>query len=133
MARAARAALAISRAEPWRRERVLALGRGLASDLAAAGYTVAPTAGSIVAVVLGTPERALDLAATLRDRGLSVPAIRPPTVPAGTARLRISLSAVHRDEEVARLVEALRIVAPTAPKGATAAGWDGSEPDRSLR
>jgi 8-amino-7-oxononanoate synthase len=109
-AAAARAALAIARAEPWRRERVLALGRALAADLAAAGYTVAPTAGSIVAVVLGTPERTLRVAAALRDRGLFVPAIRPPTVPAGTARLRISLSAGHRDDDVARLTEALRSV-----------------------
>jgi 8-amino-7-oxononanoate synthase len=68
-------------------------------------------AGPIVPVRLGTPERALALAEQLRRRDLFVPAIRPPTVPAGTARLRISLSAVHQDEDLARLVDALRTIA----------------------
>jgi 8-amino-7-oxononanoate synthase len=107
-AAAAHTALAIGCSEPWRRERVLRLGRALAGELVAAGYTVAPTAGSIVAVILGKPERALDRAEQLRDHGLFVPAIRPPTVPTGTARLRISLSAAHSDEDVARLTDALR-------------------------
>jgi 8-amino-7-oxononanoate synthase len=106
-AAAALAALAIARAEPLRRERVLALGRALAEALAAAGFTVGPSAGSIVPVVLGDPERAVAAGARLRQRGFFVPAIRPPTVPAGTSRLRLSLSAAHRDADVAALVEAL--------------------------
>jgi 8-amino-7-oxononanoate synthase len=61
----------------------------------------------IVPVVLGSEERALRASAALLDRGLWVPAIRPPTVPAGTSRLRITLSAAHSDDEVGTLVRAL--------------------------
>jgi 8-amino-7-oxononanoate synthase len=57
----------------------------------------------IVPVVLGSERRALDAAAALLRRGLLVPAIRPPTVPAGTSRLRIALSAAHTDEQMAAL------------------------------
>jgi 8-amino-7-oxononanoate synthase len=61
----------------------------------------------IVPVVLGSEERALAAADTLLELGLLVPAIRPPTVPAGTSRLRVALSAAHTDEEVMRLATAL--------------------------
>src|SRR4029077_14714319 len=54
----------------------------------------------IVPVPCGEEDRALDLAAALLERGLLVPAIRPPTVPAGAARLRIALSAAHTVEQV---------------------------------
>jgi 8-amino-7-oxononanoate synthase len=108
-AAAALAALAIARSEPWRRERVLGLGRALAASLTAAGLTVGPSAGSIVPVILGDPERTVAAAARLRQRGFLVPAIRPPTVPAGTSRLRLSLSAAHRDADIAALVEALTV------------------------
>jgi 8-amino-7-oxononanoate synthase len=106
-AAAATQALAIARSEHWRRERVLALGRTLVREIAAAGFAVSPTAGSIISVVLGSPEQAVDLAGRLRQRGLFVPAIRPPTVPAGTSRLRISVSAAHQDDEIAALSAAL--------------------------
>lgn len=61
----------------------------------------------IVAVMLGAEAAAVEAAAGLLERGILVPAIRPPTVPAGTSRLRVSLSAAHRDEEVRRLAAAL--------------------------
>ncbi len=66
----------------------------------------------IVAVILGDEQAALDASAALAARGLVVPAIRPPTVAPGTSRLRVSLSAAHSDEQVARLSEALRALAP---------------------
>ncbi|MEA2828756.1 MAG: glycine C-acetyltransferase [Actinomycetota bacterium] len=62
----------------------------------------------IVAVILGDERAALDASAALAAQGLVVPAIRPPTVASGTSRLRVSLSAAHTDEQVARLAEALR-------------------------
>jgi 7-keto-8-aminopelargonate synthetase-like enzyme len=66
----------------------------------------------IVPVVVGAETDALALAEALLDRGLLVPAIRPPTVPEGTCRLRIALSAAHADEHVATLRSALAELAP---------------------
>lgn len=64
-------------------------------------------ASPIVPLVLGGEREALAASGFLLDRGLHVPAIRPPTVPRGTSRLRISLSAAHSDRDVTRLIEAL--------------------------
>jgi 7-keto-8-aminopelargonate synthetase-like enzyme len=61
----------------------------------------------IVPVVVGDEAAALDAAARLLEAGLLVPAIRPPTVPPGTSRLRVTLSAAHTDDQVDRLVGAL--------------------------
>ena len=58
----------------------------------------------------GSVEAVLDVAAALERNGLWVPAIRPPTVPQGTARLRVSLSAAHDATDVAALLSALREV-----------------------
>ncbi len=63
---------------------------------------------AIVPVVLGTPEAALEASTALERQGFLVTAIRPPTVPANTARLRITFSAVHREEDVRRLADAVR-------------------------
>lgn len=65
----------------------------------------------IIPLVTGSERTAIELSARLLDQhGLLVPAIRPPTVPPGTSRLRIALSATHTDEQVARLVDALAMV-----------------------
>ncbi len=61
----------------------------------------------IIPVVLGSEERAVKASAALLAQGLWVPAIRPPTVPVGTSRLRVTLSAAHTDEQVTRLIDAL--------------------------
>ena len=64
----------------------------------------------IVPVVLGSEEAALLASAALLEAGLWVPAIRPPTVPRGTSRLRVTLSASHNERDVARLVSALQLL-----------------------
>jgi 7-keto-8-aminopelargonate synthetase-like enzyme len=60
-----------------------------------------------VPVILGDEQVALDAAASLLEQGLLVPAIRPPTVPPGTSRLRVALSAAHTDQQIKQLSEAL--------------------------
>ncbi len=70
-----------------------------------------PMTGSVTAIqplILGSNERALQAAATLCEAGFFVPAIRPPTVPFGTARLRITISAAHTHEQIDQLVNALK-------------------------
>jgi 8-amino-7-oxononanoate synthase len=99
---AALAALAVSRAEPWRRAHATTLARRLAAAL-----DLPTPAACVVPVVLGTAQAALDASAALERAGLLVVAIRPPSVPSGTARLRFALSAAHRDDVVERVVEVL--------------------------
>jgi 7-keto-8-aminopelargonate synthetase-like enzyme len=104
---AAREALRIVREEPERRRRVLALAERLRGALREKGFDTGGSETQIVPVLVGAPERALALAAALLERGIFSPAIRPPTVPPGTSRLRVSLTAEHTEEDVARLVAAL--------------------------
>jgi 7-keto-8-aminopelargonate synthetase-like enzyme len=69
----------------------------------------------IVPFLCGDEQRALDAAAALLDAGLLVPAIRPPTVPPGTSRLRVTVSAAHSDAQVERLLRALTAVLGSVP------------------
>ncbi|WP_414147205.1 8-amino-7-oxononanoate synthase [Erwinia sp. BNK-24-b] len=69
--------------------------------------TLLPSATAIQPLLVGEEAQALRLAGRLRERGCWVTAIRPPTVPKGTARLRITLSAAHGEEDIYRLLEAL--------------------------
>lgn len=87
--------------------RIEQLRTGLAPLLASTGWQLLPSDTPIQALVIGDNGAALALMEALRQRGLWVPAIRPPTVPAGTARLRIALSAAHTEADVLVLVNAL--------------------------
>ena len=104
---AARAALEIVRTEPERRRRVLGLADQLRARLAEAEFDTGSSASPIVPILLGEADRALAAAEALLERGIFCPAIRPPTVPAKTSRLRVSLTAEHTDEHIDRLVRAL--------------------------
>jgi 8-amino-7-oxononanoate synthase len=73
-----------------------------------------PSDTAIQPLVIGGTNAAMRVADALLERGLLVPAIRPPTVPEGTARLRISLSADHTVAQVDRLVEALHEIGARA-------------------
>lgn len=63
---------------------------------------------AIVPIIVGRAEAALEASAALEQQGFLVAAIRPPTVPQGTARLRVTFTAAHREEDVARLADAIR-------------------------
>ena len=79
----------------------------LISNSAGSGARLFPSELPIQPLVVGGNCEALELATALFERGILVPAIRPPTVPEGTARLRISLSAAHGLDDVAQLTRAL--------------------------
>ncbi|MGE5490868.1 MAG: 8-amino-7-oxononanoate synthase [Actinomycetota bacterium] len=83
----------------------------LREGLAGLPWTLLPSPTAIQPLVVGDNEAAVRLSQALAERGLWVPAIRPPTVPKGTARLRISLSAAHSEADVDRLIGALRELA----------------------
>jgi 8-amino-7-oxononanoate synthase len=106
-AAAAMAALRIVDDEPQRRQGLLARADALRKRLAEQGWNVGHSASQIIPLMVGEPDRAVELAAALRERGLFVPAIRPPTVPEGEACLRISLTCGHTAEMIERLVETL--------------------------
>lgn len=93
--------------EEWRRERLRAHVARLREALRTAPVRLLPSRTPIQPIVIGDNAAALASMARLWDRGLWVPAIRPPTVPVGTARLRVTLSAAHTPEHVDRLIEAL--------------------------
>jgi len=114
VAAASLAALEVSMAESWRRERVLALTRRFRSLSAAAGLPLAESTTPIQPVLLGGADAAVAASRRLLDRGFFVAAIRPPTVPAGSSRLRVALSAAHRDADVEGLVAALADCLPGA-------------------
>lgn len=103
---AIRRALELSEAEPERRQRVLAHARRLADALRALDYAVPEPAAAIVPVMIGEAERALRLAERLRELGILAVAIRPPTVPPGTARLRLCPIATHSDEQIDEVIAA---------------------------
>jgi 8-amino-7-oxononanoate synthase len=112
LAAALQASLQLIREEEWRRERLRALIAALKRELRGSESALASSNTPIQPLVLGGNGETLRASAALRERGILVPAIRPPTVPEGTARLRISLSAAHSEDEVSRLAAALREVCP---------------------
>ena len=122
------AALEVVRAEPQRVARLGRNARLLREGLAAEGVEVAAGGTQIVPLVVGTPAAATAASERALERGVFAQAIRPPTVPEGTSRLRLSVMASHTRSE---LRQAARAVAESLPAGARAAGAASRE-DRSL-
>jgi 8-amino-7-oxononanoate synthase len=115
VAEATRRALEIAFAESWRRDRLAALIKRLRHGAEHLGLTMTDSRSPIQPVLLGEPGPALQASETLFEKGFWVTAIRPPTVPQGTARLRITLSAAHQEQDVDKLLEALADLDVTGP------------------
>ncbi|SDS93388.1 8-amino-7-oxononanoate synthase [Pseudomonas oryzae] len=99
--------LELLRTESWRREHLNALIARFRAGAAELGLTLMDSPTPIQPLLIGDSARAVEFSRLLRERGLMVGAIRPPTVPAGTARLRVTLSAAHTFEQLERLLAAL--------------------------
>lgn len=108
LAHATLAAIRVAQVEAWRREQLARLARHFRRGAQARGLAlVADADGPIQPLIVGAADAALTLARALADAGFYVPAIRPPTVRPGSARLRVTLSALHRESEVEALLDAL--------------------------
>jgi 8-amino-7-oxononanoate synthase len=114
VAEATRESLRIVKSENWRRERLAELIKRFRQGAEQLGLDLMTSETAIQPIVLGSEQAALAATSSLRDLGILVPAIRPPTVPAGTARLRITLSALHELPHVDRLLEALASIKAAA-------------------
>lgn len=103
---AAHAALEVSRAEPWRRRTVVARARQLADGLRQLGWEVPATTTPIVPVTVGSARAALALMERLLAHDVLAVAIRPPTVPEGTARVRATTMATHTEADIGHALDA---------------------------
>lgn len=99
--------LQLLRDEHWRREHLAALIRQFRQGAEQLGLQLMDSLTPIQPILIGDAARAMRLSAMLRERGLMVTAIRPPTVPAGSARLRVTLTAAHSEAQVQLLLNAL--------------------------
>ncbi|WP_097460068.1 8-amino-7-oxononanoate synthase [Mangrovitalea sediminis] len=110
LAAVTRQSLRLIRDEEWRRERLRYLIRIFREEVQAIGFQLMPSETPIQPLLVGDSGRALALSQALEAQGLLVTAIRPPTVPTGTARLRVTLSAAHTDAHLEQLLAALKRV-----------------------
>ncbi len=103
---AANAALDVIRSSPELRQNLFSHAKRLKTALIDLGYTLLSSETQILSVVLGNPQRATRIAEALLTEGVFVPAIRPPAVPTGTSRLRVTVMATHTEMERQQAVEA---------------------------
>lgn len=115
LAAAALTAVRVAREEDWRREKLTSLIARFREGAEQLGLPLMPSPTAIQPLLLGEAQTALDGAQALEAQGFLVGAIRPPTVPQGKARLRITLSAAHEEEHVDRLLEALSGLVSATP------------------
>jgi 7-keto-8-aminopelargonate synthetase-like enzyme len=104
---AARSALSLVQREPWRREQLQRNARRLRAALAEHSISTAPSQTQIVPVVIGESARTMAVCERLLARGFYTQGIRYPSVPEGTARLRITPMATHTDAEIDALAAAV--------------------------
>ena len=111
IAEATRTSLTIAQRDSWRRQHLHALIHQFRQGAAQLGFTLTPSTTPIQPIIIGDSAKALATSQALADHGIFVTAIRPPTVPEGTARLRITFSATHDENDVHRLLTALEQLA----------------------
>ncbi|MGA9855018.1 MAG: 8-amino-7-oxononanoate synthase [Gammaproteobacteria bacterium] len=114
VAEASRAALRLVQTESWRREHLSSLIQRFRAGASQLDLPILDSVTAIQPLLLGKTELTMKVSEQLADRGLLVVAIRPPTVPNGSARLRITLSAAHSEDQIDRLLEALTNVVQQA-------------------
>jgi 8-amino-7-oxononanoate synthase len=124
LAAATRAAIDVARFEGWRRDRLTRLIAHFRHGAQARGIALMESRTPIQPVPVGDSAAALAASARLEAAGFYVPAIRPPTVPPGQARLRLTLSVLHEENDVERLLDALaNALKPSPSRGGL--GGDG--------
>jgi 8-amino-7-oxononanoate synthase len=104
---AARAALEVMQREPWRREQLSQNSDQLRNGLAERGISTTPSTTHILPVIVGSNDATMELCERLLEGGVYAQGIRHPSVPEGTARLRITLMATHRSSEIDHLIDLL--------------------------
>ncbi len=112
LAEASRTSLKLIKKEQWRREKLQALIKTFRIRCAELGFALTNSMTPIQGLIIGNAEKSLEASRLLENEGIYVTAIRPPTVPKGTARLRITFSANHTEEQLAVLLLALEKIQP---------------------
>jgi 8-amino-7-oxononanoate synthase len=107
LAAATLAAVRIARDEEWRREKLNVLIEQFRTGAEQKGFTLLPSTTAIQPLLIGSSDQAVRLSADLERCGFYVPAIRPPTVPEPSARLRVTLSALHEERDIGTLLAAM--------------------------
>lgn len=107
VAEATRASLKIAIEQNWRRDKLKQLSERFRRGAEQLGLTLMASSSAIQPVLIGDSQTAVDISIALLNAGFLVSAIRPPTVPQGSARLRVTFSALHEQQHVDRLLDAL--------------------------
>lgn len=107
VAEATRASLRLLQQEEWRREKLNHLIQRFRAGCEQLGLTLIDSPTPIQPIMVGESEKAMQMSAALEQQGIFIGAIRPPTVPQGEARLRVTLSASHTEKQLDRLLDAL--------------------------
>ena len=102
-----RVAISLIQEESWRRERLISLIAEFRTGAIQLGLKLLDSSTAIQAVIIGSNNKALEISENIFKKGILVTAIRPPTVPNNTARLRITLSALHESADIRQLLGAL--------------------------
>ena len=110
MAAATQAALEMVQTDPSRRARLWDNREQLFQGLQALGFKLTNTESPILPIILNDPQLAMQMSRKLLERGIYIPAIRPPTVPKGTSRLRVTVTSEHLPNQLEVALEALKAV-----------------------